>query len=192
MKALYGLKQAPQTWYEKIDGYFMSLGFNKSVDPNLYYHIVGDECMILVLYVDDLFLTDSESRIDECKCALASEFEMKDLGMMHYFLGLEVWQRNDEIFLSQGKYTLEILKKFRIIDCKSMPTSIVMNLRMLNETTYDSGEIDTHIYIQLIGSLMYLVNTRPDICYVVSVLSQFMSHPRQTHWIETKHVLRYL
>jgi hypothetical protein len=91
-KALYGLKQAPRAWYEKIDGYLMSLGFSKSVaDPNLCYNIVGDECLILVLYVDDLFLTGLERLIVECKRALASEFEMKDLGMMHYFLGLEVW-----------------------------------------------------------------------------------------------------
>ena len=70
----------------------MSLGFKKSVvDLKLYYHIVGDECLILVMYVDDLFLTSSERLIVECKCALTSEFEMKDLGMMHYFLGLEVW-----------------------------------------------------------------------------------------------------
>jgi hypothetical protein len=70
----------------------MSLGFSKSiVDPNLYYHIIVDECLILVLYVDDLFLTGSESLIAECKRALTSEFEMKVLGMMHYFLGLEVW-----------------------------------------------------------------------------------------------------
>jgi hypothetical protein len=90
-KALYGLKQAPHAWYEKMDGFLMSLGFSKSVaDPNLYYHIVGDECLILVLYVDDLFLTGSERLIAECKHALTSEFEMKDLGMMHYFLGLEV------------------------------------------------------------------------------------------------------
>jgi hypothetical protein len=89
-KAMYGLKQAPHAWYEKIDGYLMSLGFSKSVvDPNLYYNIVGDECMILVLYVDDLFITGSEILIVECKGALAFEFEMKDLGMMHYFLGVK-------------------------------------------------------------------------------------------------------
>jgi hypothetical protein len=75
-----------------MDGFLMSLGFIKSVaDPNLYYHIVGDECLILVLYVDNLFLTGSERLIAECKRALTSEFEMKDLGMMQYFLGLEVW-----------------------------------------------------------------------------------------------------
>jgi hypothetical protein len=80
----------------------MSLGIKKSViDPNLYYKIVGDECLILVLYVDDLFLTGSKRVIVECKRALDSEFEMKDLGMMHYFLGLEVWQRTYESFLSQ-------------------------------------------------------------------------------------------
>jgi hypothetical protein len=113
---------------------------------------------------------------------------MKDLGMMHYFLGLEVWQRADEIFSSQGKYTVEILKKFGMTECKSMPTSMVMDLKKMNDAPTDSGGIDP----QLIGLLMYLVNTRPDICYAVNVLSQFMSQPRQTHWTAAKHVLRYL
>jgi hypothetical protein len=151
-KTIYGLKQAPRAWYKKIDGYLMSLGFSKSVvDPNLYYNIVGDECLILVLYVDDLFLTGSESLIVECKCALASEFKMKDLGMMHYFLGLEVWQRTNEILLSQGKYTVEILKKFEMTDCKPMPTPMVMDLKKLNETSFDLIETDPHLYKQLIG-----------------------------------------
>jgi hypothetical protein len=83
-KAMYGLNKEPCAWYEKIDGYLMILGFKKIVvDLNLYYNIVGDECLILVLYVDDLFLTGSERLVVKCKCALASEFEMKDLGMMH-------------------------------------------------------------------------------------------------------------
>jgi hypothetical protein len=139
-KALYGLKQAPRAWYAKINGYLMSLGFNKSVvDPNLYYNIVCDKCMILVLYVDDLFLTGSESLYVECKRALAFEFKMKDLGMMHYFLRLEVWQRTDEILLSQGKYTVEILMKLGMIDCKSMPTPMVMNLKKLSETSSNLG-----------------------------------------------------
>jgi hypothetical protein len=103
-----------------------------------------------------------------------------------------VWHRTDDIFPSQGKYTVEILNKFCMMYCKSMPTPMVMNLKKMNEDSNDLGEIDPHICKQLIGSLMYLVNTRPDICYVVSVLSQFMSQLRQTHWISTKHVLRYL
>ena len=91
--------------------------------------------------------------------------------MMHYFSGLEAWQTTDEIFLSQGKYTVEIVNKFGTMDYKSMPTPMVMNLEKMNEASSTSGEIDPHLYRQLIGSLMYLVNTRPDICYAVSILS---------------------
>jgi hypothetical protein len=179
-KALYGLKQAPRAWYQKMDGFLMSLDFNKSTaDLNLYYHIDGNECLILVLYVDDLFITGSERLIVECKQALTAKFEMKDSGKMHYFLGLELWQRSDEIYLSQGKYTLEILKRFKMTDCKSMPTPMVMDLKKMNDT--DSGDIDPHLYRQLIGSLMYLVRTKPNICYAVNVLNQFMSQPKQTH-----------
>jgi hypothetical protein len=87
----------------------------------------------LILCVDDLFLTGAESLIAWCKHELASEFEMKDLGMMHYFLGLEVWQRTDEIFLSQGKYTVEILRRFGMLDCKFMATSMMSNLKKLSE-----------------------------------------------------------
>jgi hypothetical protein len=86
-----------------------------------------------------------------------------------------VRQRINEILLSRGKYTFDILKKFEMTDCKPMATLMVMNLKKLSETSSDSGDIDPHLYRYLIGSLMYLVNPRPDICYAVSVLSQFMS-----------------
>ena len=100
-KALYGVKQAPRVWYERIDNYLKSLGFYKrSADSNLYFKIVGNQPLILVLYVDDLFLTGEDSQIAWCKRELTSEFEMKDLGLMHYFLGLEVWQKPENIFLS--------------------------------------------------------------------------------------------
>jgi hypothetical protein len=122
-KALYGLKQAPRAWYGRIDSFLMSLGFTKSKeDPNLYYKVEDSGPVILLLYVDDLFLTGMRSSSQECKRKLASEFEMKDLGMMHYFLGLEVWQKPDEIFLLQGKYAVEILKRFDMMDCKSILT----------------------------------------------------------------------
>eukprot|EP01018_Ginkgo_biloba_P029065 Gb_03166 [translate_table: standard] len=90
-EALYGLKQAPKAWYSRIDTYLHQLGFEKSeADSNLYYILVGEDPLILVLCVDDLFLTGSEKLIEGCKLDLASEFEMKDLRLMHYFLGLEV------------------------------------------------------------------------------------------------------
>ena len=91
-KELYRQKQAPRAWYSKIDSYLQQLGFEKSeVDPNLYYLVEGEDPIILVLYVDDLFITGEERLIARCKKGLASEFEMKDIGLMHYFLGMEVW-----------------------------------------------------------------------------------------------------
>lgn len=91
-RALYGLKQAPRAWYSRIDSYLESVGFIKSeADPNLYYVQVKGELLILLLYVDDLFLTGSEELIAHCKWDLVGEFEMKDLGLMHYFLGLDLW-----------------------------------------------------------------------------------------------------
>jgi hypothetical protein len=94
---------------------------------------------------------------------------MKDLGLMHYFLGLEVWQRSDEIFLSQGKYTVEILQRFGMMECKSMATPMTINLKLLSDSSSDL--VDPAMYRQFIGSLMYLVNTRPDICFAVNALS---------------------
>jgi hypothetical protein len=169
-KALYGLKQAPRDWYGHIDSFLTSLGFTKSkADSNLYFKIMDNEPVILLLYVDDLFLTGEEKLITECKQRLAAEFEMKDLGLMHYFLGLEVWQSPERIFLNQGKYTVEILKRFDMLECKSMNTPMEEKLKLLVDTSSDL--IDATLYRQVIGSLMYLTNTRPDICFAVNTLS---------------------
>ena len=99
-RALCGLKQAPRAWYLTIDTYLQQMGFTKSdVDPNLYYIVVGDDFLTLVLYVDDLFIIGAERLISDYKEDLAMEFEMKDIGLMHYFLGLVVWQEKRHIFL---------------------------------------------------------------------------------------------
>ena len=117
---------------------------------------------------------------------------MKDLGLMHYFLGLEVWQHEDEIFLSQGRYTIDILRRFGMMDCKSMTTPMMMNLKKLSGVVADSNLVDPTVYRQLVGSLMYLVNTRPDIYFAVSTLGQFMCESRKMHWVAAKHVFRHL
>jgi hypothetical protein len=130
------LKQAPRAWYGRIDSFLTSLGFTKSkVDSNLYFKVMNDEPVILLLYVDDLFLTGEEKLITECKKRLASEFEMKDLGLMHYFLGLEVWQSPKRIFLNQGKYAVEILKRFDMLECKSMNTPMEAKRKLLVDTS---------------------------------------------------------
>ena len=92
--------------------------------------------------------------------------------------------------LGKEKYTVEILQRFGMMDCKSMPTPMVANLKLLNDTSSD--RVDSTIYRQMIGSLMYLTNTRSDICFAVNTLNQFMVEPRRVHWIAAKHVLRYL
>ena len=120
--------------------------------------------------MDDSFLTGAERLIEWCKKQLASKFEMKDLGLMHYFLGLEVWLRAYEIFLSQGRYIVDILRRFGMMDYKSMATPMMMNLKKLSVDATDSDVIDLTMYRQLVGSFMYLVNTRSDICFVVSTL----------------------
>jgi hypothetical protein len=186
-KALYGLKQAPRAWYGRIDSFLMSLGFTKSKeDSNLYFKVMNDEPVILLLYVDELFLTGEENLITECKKNLASEFEMKDLGLMHYFLGLEVWQSPKRIFLNQGKYAVEILKRFDMLECNSMNTPMEMKLKLLVDTS--SELIDAMLYRQIIGSLMYLMNTKLYICFVVNTLSQFLVEPRHVHLVDAKYV----
>ena len=96
--------------------------------------------VILVLYVDDLFLTGDEELITDARRRLATEFEMKDLGMMHYFLGMEVWQSKDGIFLGQGKYAMDILKRFKMLDCKVIATPMASNLKLLSDAS--SEKID--------------------------------------------------
>ena len=190
-KALSGLKQAPKAWYGRIDSFLTSLSFTKSkVDSNLYFKVTNDEPVILLLYVDDLFLTVEEKLITDCKKKLATKFEMKDLGLMHYFLGLEVWQSPERIFLNQGKYAVEILKRFDMLECKSMNTPMETKLKLLVDTS--SELIDATLYRQIIGTLMYLTNTRPDICFVVNTLSQYMVESRRVHLVTAKHVMRFL
>jgi hypothetical protein len=188
-KALYGLKQALRAWYGRIDNFLMSLGFTKNkVDSNLYFKVMNDELVILLLYVDDLFLTGEENLIADCKKKLVAEFEMKDLGLMHYFLNLEVWKSPEKIFLNQGKYAVEILKRFDMLECKSMNTPMETKLKLLVDTS--SEMVDATLYRHIIGSLMYLTNTRPDICFFVNTLSQHLA--RRVHLVVAKHVMRYL
>ena len=109
---------------------------------------------------------------------------------MHHFLDLEVWFFLDDIFLNQGKYTVEILKRFGMMDCKEITTPMASNLKLLYDASLES--VDATIYRQIIGSLMYLMNTRPDIHFVVNTLSRFLTNPRQVHMVAAKHILRYL
>jgi hypothetical protein len=188
-KALYGLKKALRAWYGRINGFLTRLGFTKSkAYSKLYFKVMNDELMILLLY--DLFLTGEENLITECKKKLTSEFEMKELGLMHYFLGLELWNIPERIFLKQGKYAVEILKRFDMLECNSMNTPMEAKLKLLVDTS--SELIDATLYRQIIRSLMYLTNTRLDIFFSVNTLSQFLVEPGHVHLVSAKHMMRYL
>ena len=94
--------------------------------------MVGGDLLILLLYVDDLFITGGEHLIEACKKDLASEFEMTDLGLMHYYLRMEVWQEDGHVFLGQGKYVADVLKRFRMEECKPMSTPMITNWKKLH------------------------------------------------------------
>jgi len=186
--------------YEQIVGsivfprscnFLMSLGFTKSkVDSNLYYKVVDSGPMILLLYVDDWFLIGDKKLITESKRKIDIMFDMKDLGMMHYILGLEVWKRLDDIFLNQGKYVVDILKMFDMMDYKDIPMPMVTKLKLLSDSSLET--MDVTLYRQMIKSLMYLKNTRLDTCFLVNTLGQSIVDLRHVHIVVEKHVLRYL
>ena len=123
-KALYGLKQAPKAWYNRIDDHLLNLGFVKSLSKATFYiKLKDDEILRMSLYVDDLLITGSnELQIKEFKQEMMSVFEMIDLGLMTYFLGMEVKQSKNEVFICQKKYASEILKKFQMEECKATNT----------------------------------------------------------------------
>ena len=158
----------------------LSIGFQKSeADPNLYYIVVRGVLLILLLYVDDLFIVGGEHLIDACKKDLASKFEMIDLGLVHYYLGMEIWQEDGHVFLGQGKYAVDVLRRFQMEDCRSISTPMITNWKKLHAS---EGElVDPTLYHLLIGSLMYFINTIPDMSFAVNNLSQFMVEPRRVH-----------
>ena len=136
----------------------MALGFTKSkLDSNLFFKIEGRRLVMLLLYVDDLFLTEKEELIKVARTRLAAEFKMKYLDMMHYFLSMGVWQNANGISLGQGKYAVEILKRFEMMDYKAMTTPMASDLKLLSDAS--SELIDAMMYHQMIGPLMYLMNT---------------------------------
>eukprot|EP00253_Pinus_taeda_P022016 PITA_22016 len=139
-RALYELKQAPRAWYTRINSYFTKLGLTKSeADANLYHIMVEGKPLIIVLYVDDLILIGDDQLIKSCKEDLAREFEMKDMGLMHYCLGMEVWKKDGEVFVSQGKYANEILRRFHMEKCKPMQTPLAGNWRKEDVTLAESS-----------------------------------------------------
>ncbi|XP_026458704.1 uncharacterized protein LOC113359253 [Papaver somniferum] len=192
-KSLYGLKQEPHTWYTRIDTYFINNDFEKCPCEHTLYMKTDSQnnMIILCLYVDDLiFLSNNNEMVKEFMEAMIREFEMTDLGLMSYFLGLEVLQPEDGIFVSQQRYAKEILKRFKMNDCKPILTPVESRLKLTKEGT---GElVNPTDFKCLLGSLRYLISTRPDIVFGVRLFSRFMESPKQSHLQAAKSILRYI
>ncbi|RVW33826.1 Retrovirus-related Pol polyprotein from transposon RE1 [Vitis vinifera] len=171
-KALYGLKQAPRAWYSGIDSHLLGLGFTKSLSEfTLYFKKVCDETLVVSLYVDDLLVTGSNMKqIDNFKKEMKDVFEMIDLGRMTFFLGMEVQQKQNEIFICQQKYAKEILKKFKMEECNPSATPMNQNEKFCKKD--GAAKADERLYRTIIGCLMYLTTTKPDIMNVQEVISQ--------------------
>lgn len=190
-KALYGLKQAPRAWYGRIDSYFLKNGFQRSMNDAAMYVMKKDKDLVVVsLYVDDIIITGNNSRlIEKFKDDMKLEFEMTDLGMLNYFLGMEIIQDDRGIFLSQEKYSCKLVEKFGMKDCKSVNTPLSPHGKNV-EDDEEYGEPTK--YRSIVGGLLYLCTSRPDIMFASSYLSRYMSAPLTKHYQEAKRVLRYI
>ena len=191
-RALYGLKQAPRAWFAKFSTIVGDFGFTSSPhDSALFIRKSERGTILLLLYVDDMIITgDDLSGILDLKTYLSKHVEMKDLGKLNYFLGLEITSSSEGYYLSQAKYASDLLTKAGITDSKTSATPLETNSRL---TSMDGTPLDDPtIYRQLVGSLVYLTVTRPDISYAVHIVSQFLSAPRSPHYAAVLRILRYI
>jgi hypothetical protein len=191
-RALYGLKQAPRAWFAKFSNTVHQFGFSSSPhDTTLFIRRSDKGMILLLLYVDDMIITrDDHSGISDFKQFLHQQFEMKDLGHLGYFLGLEVSSDSTGYYLSQAKYASDLLSRAGLTDTKVVSTPLEMNARL---TPLDGTPLsDATLYRQLVGSLVYLTVTRPDIAHAVHLVSQFLAAPHSTHYAAVIHILRYI
>ena len=191
-KALYGLKQAPRAWSDKIGQYLVTIGFQIfNSNFSLYVKRTNRGIVLVVIYVDDLIITgDSDADINEVKLLLKQKYEMKDLGELRYFLGIEVIRSPSGIWLSQRQYGLDMLSKYGMTGCKPISVPLEQNVKLNAET----GELleDITMYRRIVGSLIYMTISRPDLSYAVGLMSQFIQAPRKPHLDAARRILRYV
>ncbi|CAL8998460.1 unnamed protein product [Prunus brigantina] len=165
--------------------------FDANTDHTLFIKHKAGKVTSLIIYVDDMIMTgDDTVEIEELQKLLASEFEMKDLGSLKYFLGVEVTRSKHGLFLSQRKYVMDLLADTRMLDCKPVDTPIVENHKL--GVYVDQVPTNKERYQRLVGRLIYLSLTRPDIAYAISVASQFMHSPSEDHMAAVMRILSYL
>jgi hypothetical protein len=191
-RALYGLKQSPRAWFGRFSLAMKKYGFQQSnSDHTLFLKHNKGRVTALIIYVDDMIITGNDTEeISKIQRQLGTEFEMKNLGGLKYFLGIEVARSNEGIFISQRKYVLDLLSEVGMLDCKPVDTPTIQNHKFGENN--DSVPTNKEQYQRLVGKLIYLSHTRPDIAYAVNVLSQYMQNPSEAHMDAVIRIIRYL
>jgi len=207
-KSIYGLKQSPRAWFDRFSSVLKVKGYKQSLsDHTIFVSRRNNLITIIIVYVDDIIVTGNDTNeIDRIKVALNREFEVKDLGKLKYFLGMEVARSKDGIYVSQRKYVLDLLKETGMLGCKpsKVPINTVKHKNRKSEAETDRDvkkqkrqerdemRTDKERYQRLVGKLIYLSHTRPDIAFAVSVASQHMHDPRKKHMDSAYKILQYL
>ncbi|GJZ93239.1 putative ribonuclease H-like domain-containing protein [Tanacetum coccineum] len=183
-KALYGLHQALRAWYETLSTYLLDNGFHRGqIDKILFIKIHKDDILLVHVYVDDIIFGSTKKGMStKFEKLMHDKFQMSSMGVLSFFLGLQVQQKSDGIFISQDKYVAEILKKFDFASVKTASTPMETNKALIKDE--ESEGVDVHLYRSVIGSLMYLTSSRPDIMFAVCACAKFQ--------VALKRIFRYL
>ncbi|CAL8138863.1 unnamed protein product [Prunus armeniaca] len=191
-KSLYGLKQSPRAWFGRLTKSMKNFGYTQShSDHTLFLKCDEGKLTTLIVYVNDIIIIGNDTKKKlKLQKYLSQEFEMKDLGDLKHFLGIEVARSKTSIFLSQRKYVMDLLTETEMLGYKPADTPIEMNHKLCEDT--DQEPTNKEQYQRLVGRLIYLANTRPYIAYVVSVVSQFMHSTNISHRNAIDRILRYL
>nr|GEY82827.1 uncharacterized mitochondrial protein AtMg00810-like [Tanacetum cinerariifolium] len=185
-KALYGLNQAPRAWYDTLSRFLLDNNFSKgAVDPTLFTRKTGKHILLVQIYVDDIIFASTDPK----DCDMFSN-EMSLKFKMSFFLGLQVSQSPRGIFINQSKFALEILKKFRMDSCDSVDTPMVDQLKL--DEDLSRTPIDQTRFRSMVGSLMYLTASRPDLVFAVCMCARYQAKPTKKHLEALKRVFRYL
>ncbi|GJW79670.1 putative ribonuclease H-like domain-containing protein [Tanacetum coccineum] len=192
VKALYGLHQAPRAWYATLSTFLLKNGYRRgTIDKILFIKKDKHDIILVQVYVDDIiFGSTKKSWYDEFEALMKSIFQMSSIGELTFFLRLQVKQKEDGIFISQDKYVAEILKKFDFVSVKTASTPIKTQKSLVKDV--EANDVDVHLYRSMIGSLMYLTASRPDIMFALCACSRFQVTPKTSYLIAVKRIFRYL
>jgi hypothetical protein len=193
-KALYGLKQAPRAWYARLCKRLEELGSTPSkADTSLFYYNKEKHSVFVLVYVDDIIVASSSQEATKTLLKnLQREFALKDLGDLHYFLGIEVKKVNDGLLLTQGRYAADILSRSGMAKAKPVDTPLSITEKLSIADGQRLGEEDSTRYRSLVGALQYLTLTRPDLSFAVNKVCQYLHAPTSTHLSAVKRILRYV